>query len=350
MPPAKTPSDPRTRPLLAIVATALCLAGCGGGGTAGARQVVIYATIDQQYAEPVLEAYEAASGVDVQAVYDVEAAKTTGLVNRLIAEQGRPLADVWWSGEFAQTIELADRGLLAAYDSPSAADIPAQFRDPGGRWAGFGGRARVLLVNTDRLAEADYPSSVEDLAAPAGPADQVGMAHPVFGTTATHAAALYSLLGADQARAFFQQIAGGGVRILDGNGAVRDLVADGQLAWGITDTDDACGAVERGAPVAIVVPDQGEGEGGTLIVPNTVALVAGGPNPDEGRALVDYLLSRDTEKALLEANWIQLSLRGVTAEAACPLAPDVRGLDVTLPEVAAHIEEAKADMAEIFVR
>jgi hypothetical protein len=82
----------------------------------------------------------------------------------------------------------------------------------------------------------------------------------VFGTASTQAAALYSYLGRERARAFFASRNNRSVRVVDGNSVVRDLVADGQLAYGITDADDACGAIESGRNVTIIIPDQGPGE------------------------------------------------------------------------------------------
>ena len=112
------------------------------------RRVVVYTSVDQHYSEPILKEFEDQTGIRVLPIYDVEAAKTTGLVNRLIAEKQRPRADVFWNGEFAQTILLKGKGCLAPYASPNAGDIPAQYRDPENCWTGFGGRARVLIVST----------------------------------------------------------------------------------------------------------------------------------------------------------------------------------------------------------
>ena len=104
-------------------------AGCGDPEPAA---VVVYTSVDQHYAEPVLAAFERETGIRVRAVYDVEASKTTGLVNRLIAERARPKADVFWNGEFAQTMLLKERGLLASYASPGREAAP--WRDPDGYW------------------------------------------------------------------------------------------------------------------------------------------------------------------------------------------------------------------------
>src|SRR5512145_2461939 len=85
------------------------------------KTVVVYTSVDQVYSEPVFRAFENETGIRVMPVYDVEATKTTGLVNRLIAEKARPQADAFWSGEFSQTVVLKKESVLAPYRSPSAA-------------------------------------------------------------------------------------------------------------------------------------------------------------------------------------------------------------------------------------
>ena len=99
-------------------------------------------------AEPVFGVFEKETGIKVLAVYDSEATKTTGLVNRLIAEKGSPRADVFWNSETCRTIVLKRKGVLTPYLSPSAAEIPAGFKDPHGYWTGFGGSAAGFLSIT----------------------------------------------------------------------------------------------------------------------------------------------------------------------------------------------------------
>lgn len=326
-------------------------AGDGGGKTGGSQTVVVYTSVDQVFSEPVLKAFEAKTGITVKAVYDVEADKTTGLVNRLRAEKSRPQADVWWNGEFAQTIDLAATGELAPYKSPMATDIPAQYVDAGGKWTGFGGRARIILVNLNKVKPEDMPKSIYDLVNSKLPGNQIGTARPVFGTGATQAAALYKKLGHEAGKAYFQSLKDKGVRIVEGNGLVRDLVVQGELAFGFTDTDDACGALAKGAPVQIVFPDQGKGEMGTLIIPNTVGLVAGGPNPDAGKQLIDYLLSPQTTSDLIKSEWFQVPLRPVAdGTKSCVDTSQVKGMDVGLADISSEIQLSKTEMADLFVQ
>jgi iron(III) transport system substrate-binding protein len=178
------------------------------------------------------------------------------------------------------------------------------------------------------------------------------MALPLFGTTATHVAALYVKDGAEVTRALLVALREAGVRFVDGNSVVRDMVADGRLAYGLTDTDDACAALERDADGRLEIIFVDQAGAGTLVIPNTVGLVADGPNPAAGRAFIDWLLRPATTARLVEDGWFQVALRdlGDAAPAPCVDASDLRLLAVELSAVAAAIEDAQRDMGEVFLR
>src|SRR5205814_8193953 len=102
--------------LVSCVPLFALLCGCdrqAGAPASAASSVVIYCSVDEEFARPLLAEFEKQSGITVQARYDTEAGKTTGLVERLRAERNRPRADVFWSSEIFGTIELAGQGLLS---------------------------------------------------------------------------------------------------------------------------------------------------------------------------------------------------------------------------------------------
>ena len=118
-----------------LLLTALILfSGCKTKESAK-QQVGVYTSLDKVFSQPILEAFKKQTGIKVLAVYDSEATKTTGLVNRLIAEKNNPKADVFWNSETGRTIVLKNKGVLASYKSPSAVDIPDTFKDADGYWA-----------------------------------------------------------------------------------------------------------------------------------------------------------------------------------------------------------------------
>src|SRR5215831_3266771 len=283
----------------------LILAALAPGCQRARPEVVVYTSEDQVFSEPVLKAFEKASGIRVRAVYDTEETKSTGVALRIVAERDHPQADVFWANEPLRTAMLQQQGLLSPYRSPNAEAIPAQYRDAEGYWTGFAARARVIIYNTNLVKPEEAPSSVRDLADPRW-RGRVGLANPLFGTTTTHFAALFARWGDKEAKAILDAVKSNGVRMVTSNGEAKDLVASGELAWAFTDTDDASEALEQHKPVAVVYPDQAGV--GTLVMPNAVALVKGAPHPEAAKKLIDYLLSREVEAKLAKGTAAQMPL------------------------------------------
>ena len=275
----------------ALLATLLA-AGCGSDD-----EVVVYAALDREFSAPILEDFEEQTGASVLPKYDVESTKTVGLATAIMAEKNRPRCDVFWNNEILHTLRLEKAGLLDVYRSPAAKDFAQDYVARSGAWHGFAARARILIVNTQLVPEEERPNSIEDLADPKWKG-KIGIAKPLFGTTATHAAVLFAAWGDQKARDFFQRLRENDVRVLSGNKQVALDVGSGKLAFGLTDTDDAIIEQDRARAVAIVFPDQGKGQVGTLFIPNTLAIIKGAPHPERARKLVDFLLQPSVEERL----------------------------------------------------
>ena len=143
----------------------------------------------------------------------------------------------------------------------------------------------IIIVNTKLVARADRPKGIKDLLDPKWKG-KIGIAKPLFGTTATHAACLFAAWGEEKAKGYYRDLKANGVQVFSGNKQVATAVGSGQIAFGMTDTDDAMGEIDAGSPVAIVYPDRNPGELGTLFIPNTLAIMKGSPpksSPGVGR-------------------------------------------------------------------
>ena len=97
------------------------LAGCDRSNTA---ELVLYSSIDEPVASPIIRDFEKQTGIHVRLVTDTEASKSVGLAERLRAEKDHPQADVWWSNELFLTIALADEGLLGVSDTSATRSLP----------------------------------------------------------------------------------------------------------------------------------------------------------------------------------------------------------------------------------
>jgi iron(III) transport system substrate-binding protein len=274
---------------------------------------VVYSALDREFSEPILKGYQEKTGVRVDVKYDVESTKSVGLTELLVVEAGRPRCDLFWNNEVVNTLRLARKGLLAPFRPASASGYPESFKAKDGTWYGFAARARVILVNTRLVPEAERPKGVKDLTDPRWKG-RVAIAKPLFGTTATHAACLFAAWGRDDAKAYFRALKANGVQVLSGNKQVATAVGSGDAAVGLTDTDDAMGEVDVGRPVAIVYPDRAPGQLGTLFIPNTLALIKGAPDVPAAEALADYLLAPGVESALARGPSAQIPLNPSVTE------------------------------------
>jgi iron(III) transport system substrate-binding protein len=296
---------------------ALAVAGCQGCSRPADR-VVVYSAQDREFAEGVFADFTAGSGLTVVPKFDTEANKSVSLAAELEADAGRPRADVHWNNEILGTIRLARKGVYELYPSPNAAPFPAWTKAKDGTWQAFAGRARVLIVNTNLVPEADRPKSLLDLTDSKWKG-RVAIAKPQFGTTATQAACLFEVLGPDAAKRFYRGLKANDVQVVAGNKQTATGVSGGKFAVGLTDTDDALIELNAGKPVAVVFPDK-EGHPdhprmGVLYIPNTVAVVKGCPNPAGAKKLIDFLLTPETEAKLATGGGFQIPLNpGVKAD------------------------------------
>jgi len=343
----KTPrrTDPHSaRPAAAILAVA-ALAAC-----ARAPDLVVYCALDQEFAEPLILRFGRETGLEVRAEFDVEASKTVGLVRRIQEEAARPRCDVFWNNEVAHTVRLAEEGLLASYRSPSAQGIPPLFRDPLDRWTGFAARARILIVNT-AIADPARITGMKDLLDPQW-AGKACMAKPLTGTTLTHMTALYSVLGESEAQNYLDEIrvlgTTGAVSLTNGNATNARLVRDGKMAFGWTDTDDFNVALETGAPVAAVYPDQDSV--GTLLIPNSIAILARAPHAENARRFVDWVLRPEIEAELAASRSAQIPVRPDVPRPEGVKGPgQVKVMQVDYARVGAEIGRRAAEFQESFV-
>ena len=324
-------------------------------------RVVLYCAQDQEFAADVLEQFRTQTGLNVTPKFDTEADKSVSLYVELVKDKDRPRCDVFWNNEILSTIRLRRQGLLEAYDSPSAAPYPASAKDRDHYWTAFGARARVLLVNTDLVKEADRPKSLLDLTAEKWKG-RVAMARPQFGTSATQAACLFEVLGPEKAKKYYQDLRANGVQISPGNKQAAEWVGVGhtpagqEVAVAVTDTDDSLEEIKAGSPVAILFPDREETPGsrmGTLFLPNSVAIIHGCPNPEGARRLVDFLLSADVEKQLAEGPSHQIPLNPQVKATLPDAIKDGRtahSMDVDFEKAADLWDEAQTFLRDEFAR
>jgi iron(III) transport system substrate-binding protein len=298
--------------IAASLAALLLLVGCPSGkdkdGKPAGEGLVLYSAGNEIFSQHIIDEFKKETGIVVKKAGDTEVTRGVFLRTRIIKEKDNVQADVYWNNELANTIVLQQEGLLAPYKSPSASEIPEAWKDAEGYWTAFGLRARVFIVNTEKVKKEEMPTSMYDMLDPKWKG-KVGISKITGGTTATHAAALFELLGEEKAKEYYAKLKEAGVVICQGNGHVMEQVRDGELFWGWTDTNDCNIALKQNKPVTVVYPDQGSDQIGTLLIPHSVCLIKGGPNPENAKKFIDFLLRKETERKLAFSDSVQVPVR-----------------------------------------
>ena len=226
---------------------------------------------------------------------------------------------------------LKEMSISEPYRSPNAADIADIFKDKEGYWTGFSARLRVLI---DKKDAENKPNSIKDYVDNKFKGKGV-IANPLFGTTSVQVAALFTIWGDGKGKQFLNALKANGVKISTSNGESADLVASGEFAFAMVDSDDSIACARQGKNVETIYPDQGPDGLGTLVVPNGVALIRQAPHPENARKLVDYLLSRETERKLAFADCAQIPLhKGVETPPDVPTIDTIKVMEVNYARLA----------------
>ncbi|HQR05800.1 MAG TPA: extracellular solute-binding protein [Gemmatales bacterium] len=320
----------------------LLLVGCQSRAN---ERVVLYCSQDREYAEGILEDFTRKTGIQIDFRGDTESNKSISLYEALVREAPQPRCDVFWCNEPVLMQRLAQRGVLEAYQSPSAANFPEWTRPKDKEWQAFAARARILLVN-NRINDTEVPKSLNELASSKW-STRWAMAKPFFGTTATHAACLWQQMGKEAAQQLLGQMAKGAV-ILPGNHDVAVAVAEGQVDMGLTDTDDAMEVIAKKFPVRIVYLDQPTP--GTLFLPNTLGLIKNASHPVVAKKLIDYLLTVEVEERLAKGPSAQIPLnpKAQVSELRIKTPNEIKAMNVDYDAVARSWEEVQAYLRSTF--
>jgi iron(III) transport system substrate-binding protein len=282
------------------------------------KSVVIYTSQDQTYAEAILQEFTKQTGIKVRAVYDSEAVKTVGLVNRLSAEKNHPQCDVFWNNEELRTHQLTNETILRHTNS----------------WMEIGYRARQLVINTNLISSTQIPKSLHELTNSVW-RGKVALAYPLFGTTATHFLVLRQRWGESAWENFCRALHKNEALLVDGNSVVVKLVGKGEALIGLTDSDDILAGQREGLPIATI--DIGS-DG--LFIANTVCVIRGAPHPEQAQKLLAFLTRRETAEKLVRAGALFGAEKPQTNS---PAEPDWNG-------ILQQMEPAIDQLREIFLR
>lgn len=296
--------------------------------TATAQSVTFYTAGPAGLANALAAAFTAATGTPVE-VYQ---ATSGDVLARLESERGNPRADVVVLASWGEGQNLESRGFVADYVSPETAALHDGWYQGG--LAAQAGAALAIVVNTNEVTEAEYPTSWFDLLEPQW-ADALTMPDPSLSGSAAEFVAIFDQNFGDRAWELLSGLAEQGMAVPGPNNAALNPVLSGERRATIAAVDYLTyGQIRNGEALAIIYPDEG-----TAIALRPVFLQDGAPNPAGGQAFIDFMLSAEGQALVADVLLIP-SRVGVPASRPVP------GEFVALPADNALVAQSVTGLVE----
>jgi iron(III) transport system substrate-binding protein len=307
---------------------ALALAGCSGSRDA----MTIYSGRTQNLIGPLLERFNKETGIAI----DVKYGDSAELALLLDEEGERTPADIFLSQSPGATGFLAGKDRLAQLDAAVLDKVDQRFRNADGRWVGISGRQRVLVYNSEQVAEADLPDSVLELTDERF-AGKVAVA-PSNGSFQDFVTAMRQLEGEETTATWLKELAANEPRTYANNNAIVEAVSRGEVEMGLVNhyynyrfQQESPGTPSRNHNFA------GD-DVGALVIPSTASVLAGTDKTEEATRFLSFLLSAEAQRYFSDQTFEYPLVSGVPAASGLPPLASLRSPDYDVDALGGGLE------------
>lgn len=254
----------------------------------GSDELTIYSGRSESLVGPLIERFEAVTGIKVRIRY----AGTAELASAILEEGDRSPADVFYSQDAGALAALAEGGALAPLPDDVVDQVPETFADAAGRWIGASGRARVLVISTERVP--DPPDSVFDLVEPEW-RGRVGWA-PTNASFQAFVTAMRQIHGEDATEAWLRGMLANDVVEYPKNSPIVQAVGNGEIDIGLVNHYYLFRFIVENPEFPIANHFTDPGAAGGLVNVAGVAVLESSRNRENALRFVRFLLSEEGQR------------------------------------------------------
>jgi len=274
------------------------------------KELTLYYSHPAGWTDPIIKEFQERTGIHVNLV----GAGTGELAARIKAEKAAPLADLLWGGGSPTYNGIID--LLEPYTHAYMNDVFPDSRDSENRWHASTVDPMVIIYNPKLVAPEDAPKGWADLLNPKFKG-KIAHADPTKSSSAFMALTIQlETMGGDNEKGwkymadFVKNLDG---KLLGSSSGTFKGVSDGEYSVGVTYEEAALKYLRAGADLKVVYPSEG-----TINFPGPIAIVKDGPNMENAKKFVDFVLSKDVQSLLGDSNKRSVRIDGKFPEYMIP--------------------------------
>jgi iron(III) transport system substrate-binding protein len=289
---------PTRTPALALLLALAMVAGAGAWRPAAADEVVVYSARSQYGQEPAIDAFTRKTGILVKSF----GGNTSELFDRLKAEGDKTPADVLITVDAGNLWNAGRAGLLAKMDSPEiAANVPANLRDPEGRWTALTVRARTIMYNTTKVKPEEL-STYEALADPKWK-NRICLRTSTYVYNQSFLATMIKRSGEARVEQVVKSWVANNPTLINGDTKILEAIAAGQCDLGLTNTYylGRILAKDPAFPVAAFWANQQTT--GTHVNISGAGITANARNRANAIKLLEFLTSPEAQQMFADSNF-----------------------------------------------
>ena len=246
----------------------------------GTGSVTVYSGSGSDISEEYFNAFTELTGVKVDVVYGGGGE----LLARVAAEAENPMCDVLIGATSDNLSRYTDYFQKYKLESVTPEQIGATELKEDYWTNGAGGNVMIMMVNTDLLDEADYPTTWKDLV------DEkyfgkIAFADPTASSSAyIHLNCMMQLYGWDFVEKFYQNLDG---KMINSSSTVPKVCADGEYAIALTIENYGADYTAAGSNIKVIYP-----EDGTMRTAGGSVIIKGCKNPENAKLFVEFMYSK----------------------------------------------------------
>lgn len=261
-------------------------------------KITVYSGRSEALVAPLFEAYEKATGVDLEIRY----ADSSQLAATLLEEGAKSPADVFFSQDTTTLGLLEGKGMFGRLSDETLNLVDARFRSAKGEWIGTSGRARVLVWHTGGDLKQESLPSLEDLTKPEWKG-KVGWA-PENASFKSFVAAMVAMEGAEKTAAWVKAMQDNEPKAYPSNTPLVTAVGKGEIQVGLTNHYYLHRLkAEHGEGFAASNHYYKNGKAESLMNLSGAAVLKTSKHTAEAEAFIVWLLSSEAQKQLSESNY-----------------------------------------------